>query len=291
MKFGLNVDPNTGGLAIAERIAAIADDGRPGVRGHPGPPYNAGFTDTLRLITWLAARTGRVHLFPNVANLPLRPPAMLAKQAASIDVLSGGRFELGLGAGAFADGIAGMGGPGARRARPAARSARPSTSSGPAGPGNRTATGAPTTNCPASGPGRRPRTRSACGSAWPARARSSWSAPRPTAGRYPRPTCRRTGCPGSTRSSTARPRPGRDPAAITRLYNVMGLITPEDRDPFNGPVGRWAQTLTTLHTDGADERVRVLADRDRERQSRLFAEEVVPAARESLARLNAAGPG
>ena len=31
---------------------------------------------------------------------------------------------------------------------------------------------------------------------------------------------------------------GRDPAAITRLYNVMGLITPQDRDTFNGPVER-----------------------------------------------------
>ncbi|QLQ07173.1 MAG: LLM class flavin-dependent oxidoreductase [Anaerolineae bacterium] len=36
-----------------------------------------------------------MRLFPNVANLPLRAPAMLAKQAASLDVLSGGRFEQG----------------------------------------------------------------------------------------------------------------------------------------------------------------------------------------------------
>ncbi len=46
-----------------------------------------------------------------MANLPLRPPAVLAKAAASIDVLSNGRFELGLGAGAFWDAIEAMGGP------------------------------------------------------------------------------------------------------------------------------------------------------------------------------------
>ena len=111
VKFGLNVDPNTGGLPIAERITAIADDSGLDLVGVQDHPYNDGFTDTLALITWLAARTRHVHLFPNVANLPLRPPAMLAKQAATIDVLSDGRFELGLGAGAFADGITGMGGP------------------------------------------------------------------------------------------------------------------------------------------------------------------------------------
>ena len=78
---------------------------------------------------------------------------------------------------------------------------------------------------------------------------------------------------------------GRDPAAITRLYNVMGLVTPEDQDPFNGPVERWAQTLTTLHTDAQMNAFVFWPTGDRERQSRLFAEEVVPAARESLARL------
>src|ERR1700746_295343 len=109
--FGLNVDPNTGGLAIAARIAAIADATGLEYAGVQDHPYNPDFVDTLTHITWLAAHTSRVHLFPNVADLPLRPPVMLAKQAATIDVLSGGRFELGLGAGAFWDGIAGMGGP------------------------------------------------------------------------------------------------------------------------------------------------------------------------------------
>jgi alkanesulfonate monooxygenase SsuD/methylene tetrahydromethanopterin reductase-like flavin-dependent oxidoreductase (luciferase family) len=48
---------------------------------------------------------------PDVINLPLRQPAVLAKAAASLDVLSGGRVELGLGAGAFWEGVEAMGGP------------------------------------------------------------------------------------------------------------------------------------------------------------------------------------
>src|SRR5215467_8899397 len=109
--FGLNVDPHAGGLAIAARIAAIADTSGLEYAGIQDFPHISGFVDALTQITWLAARTSRVRFFPNVAALPLRPPAMLAKQAATVDVLSGGRFELGLGAGAFSGAIAGMGGP------------------------------------------------------------------------------------------------------------------------------------------------------------------------------------
>jgi alkanesulfonate monooxygenase SsuD/methylene tetrahydromethanopterin reductase-like flavin-dependent oxidoreductase (luciferase family) len=47
---------------------------------------------------------------PDVVNLPLRLPSVLAKSAASLDVLSGGRVELGVGAGAFWEGIEAMGG-------------------------------------------------------------------------------------------------------------------------------------------------------------------------------------
>lgn len=74
-------------------------------------PYQPRFLDTWTLLAYVAASTERVRLCANVTNLPLRPPAVLARAAASLDLLSGGRVELGLGAGAFWDAVAAMGGP------------------------------------------------------------------------------------------------------------------------------------------------------------------------------------
>ncbi|HEX6450415.1 MAG TPA: LLM class flavin-dependent oxidoreductase [Trebonia sp.] len=74
-------------------------------------PYQPAFLDTWTLLSYVAASTERIKISGNVINLPLRPPVLLARQAASLDLLSGGRFELGLGAGAFWDAIVAMGGP------------------------------------------------------------------------------------------------------------------------------------------------------------------------------------
>jgi alkanesulfonate monooxygenase SsuD/methylene tetrahydromethanopterin reductase-like flavin-dependent oxidoreductase (luciferase family) len=74
-------------------------------------PYQAKFLDTWTLLSVIAARTERITVAPNVANLPLRPPVVLARSVATLDLLSGGRVELGLGAGGFADAIAAVGGP------------------------------------------------------------------------------------------------------------------------------------------------------------------------------------
>ncbi|MFF3443070.1 LLM class flavin-dependent oxidoreductase [Streptosporangium sp. NPDC002721] len=74
-------------------------------------PYQARFLDTWTLLSVVAAVTSTVRVSPNVTNLPLRPPAVLARSVATLDLLSGGRVELGLGAGAFRDGIAALGGP------------------------------------------------------------------------------------------------------------------------------------------------------------------------------------
>lgn len=62
-------------------------------------PYWSERLDTLTLLAAIAARTSKVRVMVNVANLPLRPPAMLARAAVTMDLLSRGRFELGIGAG------------------------------------------------------------------------------------------------------------------------------------------------------------------------------------------------
>src|SRR5699024_7666300 len=54
--------------------------------------------------------TERIGIASNVVNLPLRPPTVLARAAASLDILSAGRFDLGMGAGSFGEAIAAMGG-------------------------------------------------------------------------------------------------------------------------------------------------------------------------------------
>ncbi|QBR92954.1 LLM class flavin-dependent oxidoreductase [Nocardioides euryhalodurans] len=74
-------------------------------------PYQARHVDTWTLLSVLGARTSSIRLAPNVASLPLRQPVVLAKAAATLDLLTGGRVELGLGAGAFWDAIVAAGGP------------------------------------------------------------------------------------------------------------------------------------------------------------------------------------
>lgn len=74
-------------------------------------PYQPAFLDTWTLLGYVAAQTETIHLSGNVLNGQLRQPAILAGAAASLDLLSGGRFELGLGAGGFTQAIVSMGAP------------------------------------------------------------------------------------------------------------------------------------------------------------------------------------
>lgn len=110
VQFGVFVIPATMDPRRALDVASIADEVGFDLVGVQDHPYQWRFFDTMTLLTAMAMRTTRITLFPDVASLPMRPPAVLAKAAASLDVLSDGRFELGLGAGGFWEAIKAMGG-------------------------------------------------------------------------------------------------------------------------------------------------------------------------------------
>src|SRR2546430_9747254 len=108
--FGTFITPINGPAKQPVELAVLAEDLGFDLVTFQDHPYQSAFLDTWTLLAWVAARTERVHISANVLNLPLRPPAVMARAAASLDLLSGGRFDLGLGAGGFWDGVGAMGG-------------------------------------------------------------------------------------------------------------------------------------------------------------------------------------
>src|SRR5262245_37640755 len=108
LEFGVFLSPAVTRAGRTLELARLADESGLDLVSLQDHPYQPAFLDTWTLLTVIAASTRRVRVLPNVANLPLRPPAVLAKSVASLDVLSGGRAELGLGAGGFRDAIAAM---------------------------------------------------------------------------------------------------------------------------------------------------------------------------------------
>jgi alkanesulfonate monooxygenase SsuD/methylene tetrahydromethanopterin reductase-like flavin-dependent oxidoreductase (luciferase family) len=111
LEVGISIVPYADSLERTRELVRVADDRGVALVGIQDHPYQRHFFDTWSLIPTLLSETKRISFFTDVASLPLRPPAVMAKAAASLDVLSGGRFELGLGAGALPDLIANFGGP------------------------------------------------------------------------------------------------------------------------------------------------------------------------------------
>lgn len=111
IRFGVFLRPDRSRVAELRENTLVAE--RTGfdyvsIQDHP---YVGEFLDPLTLIGVLIGSTSRIGFMTNVSNLPTRPPAMLAKGAATLDAMSGGRFELGIGGGRAWDAIAALGGP------------------------------------------------------------------------------------------------------------------------------------------------------------------------------------
>ena len=109
LKFGSFISPTAADPEATVRLAVVSEEVGLDLVTFQDHPYQVAFLDTWTLLSFVAARTERITVASDVLNLPLRPPAMLARASASLDLLSGGRFVLGLGAGFFWDSITTMG--------------------------------------------------------------------------------------------------------------------------------------------------------------------------------------
>jgi probable F420-dependent oxidoreductase len=87
-------------VAFGENLEAYADPKRGGAKGGKQPTGPDGhWLDPVATIAYLSALTSRVRFGTNILIAALRRPVTLAKELATIDVLSGGRLDLGVGVG------------------------------------------------------------------------------------------------------------------------------------------------------------------------------------------------
>jgi alkanesulfonate monooxygenase SsuD/methylene tetrahydromethanopterin reductase-like flavin-dependent oxidoreductase (luciferase family) len=281
VEFGISITPDWREKDDVIRLARLADDLGLDLIGIQDHPYQWRFFDTSTLIAYLAGRTSRIRFFADVTNLPLRPPAILAKSAASLDVLTGGRIELGLGAGGFWDAVEAMGGP-RRNAGEAVEALEEAIDvirlvwSGERGVRydgrHYRLAGMHTGPRPAHDIGiwigaRGPRMLDLIG-----RKGDGWV---PSA-----PWAPREDLPGYVdRIRRAALDAGRDPRSIRRVYNLMGSIGPGTGEPFVGPVSSWVEELTRTAEVGIDAFVFWPSTEDRIGQIEAFAGEVAPAVR------------
>jgi alkanesulfonate monooxygenase SsuD/methylene tetrahydromethanopterin reductase-like flavin-dependent oxidoreductase (luciferase family) len=286
-RFGYFLIPNADDplVATAQEVERLGLD-YVGVQDHP---YQRRYVDSWTLLAMLAGATSRVGLFPDVASLPLRPPAVLAKAAASLDLLSGGRVELGLGAGAFWDAIAAYGGP--RRSPGAALEAL--------------AEAIEVIRLVWSGErnlrfqGNHYRLAGAQSGPLPAHPIGIWLGvygPRALAlaGRVADgwvPSFRGELAPlrdMAARLDEAAADAGRDPGELRRVLNVAGAITDgASQGTLRGPVEQWVEELTALVVEHGFDTFVLWAEGPE--QLARFAQEVVPAVRAQVA--TERGPG
>ncbi len=111
LTFGAFITPTSADPDRVVDLAVHAEDVGLDLVTFQDHPYQPALLDAWTLLSFVAGRTSRIRLAPNVLSLPLRPPAVVARAAAALDLLSGGRFDLALGSGAFWDAVVAMGVP------------------------------------------------------------------------------------------------------------------------------------------------------------------------------------
>ena len=288
VRIELGVFPSPEATSYDETLAMVrlADESGLDLVGIQDHPYQRRFLETWTLLTALAVQTSRVRFFTDVACLPLRPPAVLAKAAASLDVVTGGRLELGLGAGGFWDAIEAYGGP--RRSPGEALAALSEAidvvrAMWGGGRGVRydgthyRLAGAQPGPAPAHDIGiwlgvAGPRALALVGEKADGWVPSSSYVP---PARLPEL---------HARIDEAAVAAGREPSAVRRVYNVAGRITDGAAEGFLvGPVDQWVDELTGLATAGRmDAFVLWPHASDPLGQVRRFAEEVAPLLRDHV---------
>jgi alkanesulfonate monooxygenase SsuD/methylene tetrahydromethanopterin reductase-like flavin-dependent oxidoreductase (luciferase family) len=248
-------------------------------------PYQPAFVDTWTLMTWAAARTERIRLSGNVLNLPLRQPAVLARAAASLDLLSGGRLELGLGAGGFWDAIEAMGEP----------KLTPGQGVTALEEGIRIIRGIwdASERTPLRIDGRFHSVNGAKRGPAPAHDIKIWiGAVKPRMldltgrlgdGWLPSYAYMNGQAltDGQARVDAGAAEAGRDPREVRRLLNIGGRFTAQARGPFQGPPAAWVETMLPLALDEGVSTFILASDDPATMQ--VFAEEVMPALREQVA--------
>ena len=292
LEFGVFPTPLAERSAVVVRLAELAEEAGLDLVSFQDHPYQSRFLDTWTLLSFVAAKTSRVRLAPNVLNLPLRPPAVVARAAASLDLLSGGRVELGLGAGAFWDAIEAMGG---RRLSPG-RSVEALEEA--------IAVMRELWDVEQRGGVRRE------GEHYPLRGAARGPAPAHRIGFWigaykPRmlrltgrlgdgwlpsvPYLAATDLPAANATiDGAATAAGREPAAVRRLLNVSGAYSDGSPGPLDGPVSRQVEELARL---ALEEGIGTfIAAVDDPGQIEEFAREIAPAVREAVASGRAKAP-
>jgi alkanesulfonate monooxygenase SsuD/methylene tetrahydromethanopterin reductase-like flavin-dependent oxidoreductase (luciferase family) len=284
--FGLSLYPSVDQLSETRQLAHATDAAGLDYLAIQDHAYNPEFLDVWTLITYLAAETERISFFPDVADLQLRPPTILAKAAASLGVLTGGRIVLGVGGGASADGIAAMGGirRNGREMTAFTEEALEIMRAALAGGIVESSGGQHAIEGYQAGPvaaspiplwlgSNGPRMLAVTG-----RASDGWVSPLST---YVGPAAvpsRQQLIDDAARSA------GRDPAVVRRIYNVVGMIGPRARGPgLTGDVDAWIATLTDWSVELGFDTFIFWPMTEPLAQSEVFAREVAPAVRERVA--------